>query len=87
MVLHQTHIVIIFFILFFSGTSVCLSPSGNFLWAGFSDGTMRVFDVGGGFGFQQDSVPAPYQKSHMLLVASKCCQSAKSMAAACIPIY
>jgi WD40 repeat protein len=51
-----------------------LSPSGNFLWAGFSDGTMRVFDVGGGFGFQQDSVSPSRQKSHML-VASKWCQS------------
>ena len=29
---------------------MCLSPSGHFLWAGFSDGTLRVFDLTGTFG-------------------------------------
>eukprot|EP00980_Cylindrotheca_fusiformis_P012907 scaffold3214_cov113-Cylindrotheca_fusiformis.AAC.4 len=43
-------------------TSLCLAPSGNFLWAGFSDGTLR------------DAAVAFRQKSTML-VASKWCQT------------
>jgi WD40 repeat protein len=30
-----------------------LSPSGNFLWGGFSDGTLRVFDLSGTFALQK----------------------------------
>eukprot|EP00535_Pseudo-nitzschia_heimii_P003726 CAMPEP_0197195506 /NCGR_PEP_ID=MMETSP1423-20130617/31273_1 /TAXON_ID=476441 /ORGANISM="Pseudo-nitzschia heimii, Strain UNC1101" /LENGTH=80 /DNA_ID=CAMNT_0042649161 /DNA_START=580 /DNA_END=819 /DNA_ORIENTATION=- len=28
-------------------TSLKVSPSGNFLWGGFSDGTLRVWDLSG----------------------------------------
>lgn len=58
----------------FSGTSLRLSPSGSFLWAGFSDGTLRVFDLTGQFGLEQDKAVASRQKSS-LLVASKWCQT------------
>jgi hypothetical protein len=51
-----------------------LSPGGNFLWAGFSDGTLRVFDLMGTYGLQKDSAVASRQKSTML-VASKWCQT------------
>ncbi|KAG7362053.1 hypothetical protein IV203_025719 [Nitzschia inconspicua] len=34
-------------------TSLRLSPSGNFLWGGFSDGTLRVFDLSGTFDLQR----------------------------------
>ncbi|KAL3936477.1 MAG: hypothetical protein SGBAC_008215 [Bacillariaceae sp.] len=55
-------------------TSLSLAPSGNFLWAGFSDGTLRVFDLTGNFGLEQDAAVASRQKSS-LLVASKWCQT------------
>lgn len=57
-----------------AGTSLSLAPSGNFLWAGFSDGTLRVFDLTGHFGLEQDLAVASRQKSTML-VASKWCQT------------
>lgn len=52
-----------------SGTSLCLSPSGNFLWAGFSDGTLRVFDLCGRFSLQADESweNGGRQKSTMML--------------------
>ncbi|CAJ1949085.1 unnamed protein product [Cylindrotheca closterium] len=55
-------------------TSLSLSSSGNFLWAGFSDGTLRVFDLTGNFGLETDAAVASRQKSS-LLVASKWCQT------------
>eukprot|EP00934_Nitzschia_sp_Nitz4_P006937 Nitzschia sp. Nitz4//scaffold72_size95085//54707//58209//NITZ4_004764-RA/size95085-processed-gene-0.31-mRNA-1//-1//CDS//3329557387//6927//frame0 len=51
-------------------TSLCLSPSGNFLWAGFSDGTLRVFDMSGQFPLEHDGVETSRQKS-FVMVASK----------------
>jgi hypothetical protein len=60
--------------IFHSGTSLRLAPSGNFLWAGFSDGTLRVFDLTGQFGLEQDAAVASRQKSTMM-VASKWCQT------------
>ena len=67
--------ILFYSILFYpsTGTSVCWSPSGHFLWAGFSDGTIRVFDVHGGFGLQQD-YHAPSRQKQSMLVASKWCQ-------------
>ena len=44
------------------------------MWAGFSDGTLRVFDLTGNFGLNQDAAVASRQKSS-LLVASKWCQT------------
>jgi WD40 repeat protein len=49
---------------------LCLSPSGNFLWAGFSDGTLRVFDLSGRFSLEtEDSwhTASSRQKSAMML--------------------
>ncbi|VEU34712.1 unnamed protein product [Pseudo-nitzschia multistriata] len=54
-------------------TSLKVSPSGNFLWGGFSDGTLRVWDLSGTFGFEDDDVVASRQKSG-LLVNSKLTQ-------------
>lgn len=67
--LSLTHVPPLFYCTFV-GTSICVSPSGNFLWGGFSDGTLRVFDMHGGFGLKRDPIQASRQKSHML-VASK----------------
>lgn len=39
-----------------SGTSLRISPSGNFLWGGFSDGSLRVFDLSGTFAMCNKSV-------------------------------
>jgi len=50
-----------------SGTSLKVSPSGNFLWGGFSDGTLRVWDLSGTFGIQEDDVIASRQKTDVLV--------------------
>lgn len=46
---------------------MCLSPSGNFVWAGFSDGTLRVFDLSGRFDLGQEVWEAQRQKSSLLV--------------------
>jgi len=48
-------------------TSLKLSPSGNFLWGGFSDGTLRVWDLSGTFGVENDDVVASRQKTDVLV--------------------
>lgn len=49
------------------GTSLKISPSGNFLWGGFSDGTLRVWDLSGTFGVEDDDVIASRQKTDVLV--------------------
>lgn len=58
-------------------TSLLISPSGHFLWGGFSDGTIRVFDLTDQFGLEHDEVvqAAKGGPKTTLLVASKWCQS------------
>lgn len=63
-------IVVATFLTLCIGTSLCLSSSGNFLWAGFSDGTLRVFDLSGRFSLENESWQASRQKS-TTMVASK----------------
>jgi WD40 repeat protein len=55
------------------GTSLSFAPSGKFLWAGFSDGTVRVFDLSGRFGIESDDIISDRKKSG-LFVSSKWCQ-------------
>ena len=50
-----------------AGTSLCLSPSGHFVWAGFSDGTLRVFDLSGRFDLGQETWKSSRQKSSLLV--------------------
>jgi WD40 repeat protein len=50
-----------------TGTSLKVSPSGNFLWGGFSDGTLRVWDLSGTFGVEDDDVIASRQKTDVLV--------------------
>ena len=50
-----------------AGTSLKVSPSGNFLWGGFSDGTLRVWDLSGTFGVEDDDVVASRQKTDVLV--------------------
>lgn len=49
------------------GTSLKLSPSGNFLWGGFSDGTLRVWDLSGTYTTEDDSVIASRQKMDVMV--------------------
>jgi WD40 repeat protein len=49
------------------GTSLCLSPSGHFVWAGFSDGTVRVFDLCDRFDLGQETWQANRQKSTLMV--------------------
>ena len=46
---------------------MCLSPSGHFVWAGFSDGTLRVFDLSGRFDLGQETWKSSRQKSSLLV--------------------
>jgi len=48
-------------------TSLKVSPSGNLLWGGFSDGTLRVWDLSGTFGVEDDDVIASRQKTDVLV--------------------
>lgn len=43
---------------------MCLSPSGHFLWGGFSDGTLRVFDLTGTFGSKKKSSSSTRTTQH-----------------------
>ena len=49
------------------GTSLKLSPSGNFLWGGFSDGTLRVWDLSSTFTTEDDNVIASRQKMDVMV--------------------
>jgi WD40 repeat protein len=52
-----------------------LSPSGNFLWGGFSDGTLRVFDLSGTFGAAAAATTDNVSKSQRPFINSKLHQS------------
>ena len=52
-----------------TGTSLCISPSGNFVWGGFSDGTIRVFDNSGKFDLYNNND----DKLKLYFVGVSCC--------------